>query len=94
MYPFEVLLDVNTVKFISYRALFKPAPRHKDSSGIQLQDCRIISYRFSLQHRGVMMWNSLDPPIRQTENSKTFKMKAREFLWQRYTSRVGDTWTV
>ena len=99
--PFEVLLDVNTVKFIHKQfsnnflsCTFKPAPRHKDSFGIQLQNCRINSYRSSLQHRGVMIWNSLDPPIRQTENSKTFKMKAREFLWQQYTSRVGDTWTV
>ena len=78
---------MNTVKLIHKQlpnsflsCAFKPALRHKDSLKIESQNCGINTYRPGLQHRGVMILNSLNPAIRRTEDPKTFKMKARAFL--------------
>ena len=66
--PFEVSLVFNSVKLI-HKLIFliklqpyslQLAPRHKDSFGIQLQNW-INGFRYSLQDKGAMIHNSLDP---------------------------------
>ena len=98
--PFEVSLDVNSVKFIhklfmlnEYQSYnLQLALRQKDILSIQLQNCRIDSFRSSIQHRGAMIWNSLDPPIRKIKSPRIFKVKAREFLLRKYILNSKSIW--
>ncbi len=99
--PFEVLMAVNSVKFLhklvrhdkfqSYH--LQLAPRHRNSFGIQVQNCRLNIFRSSLQHKGAKIWNSLDPPIRKIKSPRIFKIKAREFLLQQYISNASSMWS-
>ncbi len=98
--PFEVLLAVNLVKFIHKLIIqnnlqfchLQLAPRHRDTFGIQVQNFRIDNFCLSLQHKGAMIWNSLDPPIRSIKSPHIFKSKARELLLQRYISQARSVW--
>ncbi len=91
--PFEMCIAVSTVKFIHKLILLNKlqsynlhlAPRQKDILGIQLQNCRIDSFCSSIQHRGAMIWNSLDPPIRKIKSLLDFKIMAKMFLLEKYT---------
>ncbi len=98
--PFEVFLALNSVKLIHKLIILDKlqsynlqlAPRHKESFGIQLQNCRINGFRYSLQHKGAMIWNSLDPPIRIIKSPFIFKEKARKFLLERYIQDSVSIW--
>ncbi len=98
--PFEVCLAVSTVKFIHKLVMLNKfqsynlhlAPRQRDTLGIQIQNCRIDSFRSSIQHRGAMIWNSLDPPIRKIKSFHGFKIKARTFLLEKYILNSTSSW--
>ncbi len=98
--PVECLLQQSVLKFIYKQLVLRPkaihselfslSPRH-DNLTLQINFCRVNTFAKSIRHSGIVLWNSLDPAIRQSSFS-TFKNELKSYLLSQYKGLITSDW--